>query len=76
MRQSWMKSYIKPITLPASTDSRTVFAFIDNAQQTRVLNYNTEIKLGTELCDANYKLWMETVVIPELKRMYPDNKFI
>ena len=76
MRQSWMKSYIKPITLPASTDSRTVYAFIDNAQQTRVLNYNTEIKLGTELGDANYKLWMETVVIPELKRMYPDNKFI
>ena len=76
MRQSWMKSYIKPITLPASTDSRTVYAFIDNTQQTRVLNYNTEIKLGTELGDANYKLWMETVVIPELKRMYPDNKFI
>lgn len=76
MRQSWMKKFIKPITIPASTDKRTVYAFIDNAQQTRVLNYNTEIQLGTELGDANYKLWMETVVIPELKRLYPDNKFI
>lgn len=76
MRQSWMKSYIKPITIPASNDKRTVYAFIDTAQQTRVLNYNTEIQLGTELGDANYKLWIETVVIPELKRLYPDNKFI
>jgi hypothetical protein len=43
MRQSWMKSFIKPITIPASTNTRTVYAFIDTAQQTRVLNYNTEI---------------------------------
>lgn len=76
MRQSWMKKYIKPITLPASTDKQTVYAFIDTGTQTRVLNYNTEIQLGTELGDANYKLWMETVVIPQLKTMYPDNVFI
>lgn len=76
MRQAWMLKTVKPITLPASTDKMTTFAFIDNGVKSKVLNYNTEIRLGTELGDANYKLWMETQVIPKLKEMYPNNKFI
>jgi hypothetical protein len=35
-----------------------------------------EIQLGTTIGDANFKLWMEEVVIPELKRRFPNNKFI
>ena len=76
MRQAWMLKTVKPITLPASNAKTTTFAFIDSGVKSRVLNYNTEIRLGTELGDANYKLWMETQVIPKLKEMYPNNKFI
>lgn len=76
IRQAWMRQVIKPITIPASTEKKTVYAFIDSPSKARILNYNTEIQLGTELGDANFKLWMETVVIPELKKSYPDNLFI
>ena len=76
MRQTWMQSRIKPITIPASTDKCTTYAFIDNAREARILNFDTEIQLGTELGDANYKLYMETVIIPELKKRFPNNMFI
>ena len=76
MRQSWMQSKIAPIKIAASTDKKPVQLFIDNAKEARVLNFNTEIQLGTDLGDANYKLYMETVVIPELKKRFPDNAFI
>lgn len=76
MRQTWMQNRIKPITISASTNKRTTYAFIDNAREARVLNFDTEIQLGTELGDANYKLYMETVVIPELKKRFPNNIFI
>lgn len=76
IRQDWMRKTIKPITLPASSKNQVVYAFIDSASKIRVLNYNTEIQLGTELGDANFKLWMETVIIPYLKKQYPDNIFI
>lgn len=90
MRQSWMRSYIKPITIPRSgtktyedpvtnkkvTKQVTTYAFVDSGVKARVLNYDTEIQLGTELGDANYKLWMETQVIPQLKELYPNNIFL
>lgn len=76
MRQSWMQSKIAPIKIAASTDKKPVQLFIDNAIEARVLNFDTEIQLGTDLGDANYKLYMETVVIPELKKRFPDNAFI
>lgn len=76
MRQSWMQSKIAPIKIAASTDKKPVQLFIDNAREARVLNFDTEIQLGTDLGDANYKLYMETVVIPELKKRFPDNAFI
>ena len=90
MRQSWMRSYIKPITIPRSgtktyedpvtnkkvTKQVTTYAFVDSGVKARVLNYDTEIQLGTELGDANYKLWMETQVIPQLKELYSNNIFL
>lgn len=76
MRQSWMQSKIRPIKIAASTDKKPVQLFIDNTREARVLNFDTEIQLGTDLGDANYKLYMETVVIPELKKRFPDNAFI
>jgi hypothetical protein len=62
--------------LPASSDESTVYAFVDTTQQARPNYYPREIVLGTTLGDANFKLWMERNIIPELKNLYPDNKFI
>ena len=75
-RRKWMQSKDFRMQLPASSDDSTVYAFIDTTQQARPNYYPREIVLGTSLGDANFKLWMERNIIPELKRLYPDNKFI
>ena len=76
-RQKWMQDkYKKPIVLPASTDKRQIFAFNDTVKAAAPIKVNREIRLGTTLGDANFKLWIEEVVIPDLKIQYPDNKFI
>lgn len=74
LRQTWMQKKIKPIKISAKKDR--VYAFIDNAKVARELTFDTEYKLGTTLGDANFKLWMETVMIPKLKEQLYSNKFI
>jgi hypothetical protein len=71
-----MKESIKPITVSPTSDKKPIYMFIDSGSESRLLTYKTEIQLGTELGDANFKLWMETVVIPELRKNYPDNLFL
>jgi hypothetical protein len=75
-RSRWMQDRYKPIALPASTKERTVFAFGTNAKEAMPIHSIREIQLGTTIGDANSKLWMEEIVIPELKRRFPNNKFI
>lgn len=75
-RQKWMQTRYKPITIPASKEDQQVFAFINNSQKAQPIKSNRDIQLGTEMGDANFKLWMEEIVIPELKQRFPDNKFI
>lgn len=93
IRQEWMKSKFKPITISATgnkvfktldkqgeikpiSKNITSYCFIDSLKEARVLYYDTEIQLGTPLGDANFKLLMETQIIPILKQLYPDNIFI
>ncbi len=75
-RSRWMQGRYRPIALPASTKERTVFAFGTDAKKAMPIHSIREIQLGTTIGDANFKLWMEEVVIPELKRRFPNNKFI
>lgn len=77
-RREWMKerySKRKP-TMHASTDDHIVIAFVDNVSKPRPIIYQKELQLGTDLGDANFKLWFEETVLPEMKKMYPENKFI
>ncbi len=71
-----MKESIKPITISPQSNGKPVYMFIDSGSEARILTYKTEIQLGTELGDANFKLWMENVVIPELRKNNPDNLFL
>lgn len=76
VRQNWMKQFIPTIKIDPKTKGKQVYCFIDNTFTAKPLNYSTEIQLGTELGDANFKLLMETVVFPKLKEDFPDNIFI
>lgn len=75
-RRKWMQTRYKPIILPASTDKQQIFAFIDGSQKAQPIKSERDIQLGTEMGDANFKLWIEEVVIPDLKLRFPNNKFI
>lgn len=77
-REEWMKQKYAnryPV-IPASTTTNKSYAFIDDTLNARPVHLNRTIQLGTNLGDANFKLWMEQVVIPKFKQMYPNNKFI
>ncbi len=75
MRDSWLRNLTEkefaPIVLKPGIN-----VFIDDATKQKPLNYSMELKLGTILGNANYKVWFEEVVIPNLKKKYPNNKFI
>jgi len=77
-RREWMLSQNYVFTLPASENDNEVHIFIDNTHSARLNEVPRQIILGTPLGDANFKMWMERNIIPELKTWpaLADNKFI
>lgn len=51
---------------------------IDSFGETKTLNVDTAISLGTDLGNTNFKLWVENTVLPDLQQTprYNDNSFI
>lgn len=76
LRSKWLQQEYKPFYMPASTKTKTVFAFSDNVETAKPLTNVRAIQLGTTLGDANYKLWFEEVILPDLQKRFPKNKFI
>lgn len=69
LRNTWMKTSEKVITIPAGV---TIMNSIGNTFTTQG---NTPIMLGTRWGNESFKMWMDSVVIPELKDIEP-NEFI
>lgn len=67
LRQSWMRDSKIQITIPGSTDKMKTYAFIGTPNSYSQLYFNKTIQLGTDMGDANFKLWMEQTLIPRLK---------
>lgn len=78
LRQAWMQSVLKPITIPGSTDKTKTYIFIKDLNNYKPLYFDKTIQLGTDIGDANFKLWMERTIIPKLKKdlSLKDNIFI
>lgn len=78
LRQSWMRDSKIQITIPGSTDKIKTYAFIGTPNSYSQLYFNKTIQLGTDMGDANFKLWMEKTLIPKLKTdpTLKDNIFI
>lgn len=78
LRQSWMRDSDIQITIPGSTDKMKTYAFIGTPNSYSQLYFNKTIQLGTDMGDANFKLWMEKTLIPKLKAdpLLKDNIFI
>ena len=72
LRQQWMRSNPN-IKISVHAETPLFSKSLVKAIPTKVV---TPIQLGTEIGDANFKIWMETVMIPKWKKEYPDNKFI
>ena len=72
LRQQWMRSNPN-IKISVHAETPLFGKSLVKAVPTKVV---TPIQLGTEIGDANFKIWMETVMIPKWKKEYPDNKFI
>lgn len=67
LRQSWMRDSKIQITIPGSTDKMKTYAFIGTPNSYSQLYFDKTIQLGTDMGDANFKLWMEQTLIPKLK---------
>lgn len=78
LRQSWMQSEKLSFLIPGSTDLKTTYIFQNNINTPIKLLFDKSIQLGTDIGDANFKLWMEQTVIPQLKNdvKLRNNKFI
>lgn len=78
LRQSWMRDSKIQITIPGSTDKMKTYAFIGTPNSYSQLYFDKTIQLGTDMGDANFKLWMEQTLIPKLKvdPTLKDNIFI
>lgn len=78
LRQNWMRDSKIQITIPGSTDKMKTFAFIGTPNSYSQLYFDKTIQLGTDMGDANFKLWMEQTLIPRLKAdpTLKDNIFI
>lgn len=78
LRQNWMRDSNLQITIPGSTDKMKTYAFIGTPNSYSQLYFNKTIQLGTDMGDANFKLWMEKTLIPKLKAdpLLKDNIFI
>ena len=66
------------ITIPGSTDKMKTYAFIGTPNSYSQLYFDKTIQLGTDMGDANFKLWIEQTLIPRLKAdpTLKDNIFI
>ena len=71
LRQEWMKSAGIRFIIP-----KGAHAFTTDLINAKELKVNKPIQLGTDVGDANFKLWMEEIIIPKLKQELPNNKFI
>ena len=67
LRQKWMRDSKIQITIPGSTDKMKTYAFIGTPNSYSQLYFDKTIQLGTDMGDANFKLWMEKTLIPKLK---------
>ncbi len=67
LRQNWMRDSKIQITIPGSTDKMKTYAFIGTPNSYSQLYFDKTIQLGTDMGDANFKLWMEQTLIPKLK---------
>ena len=78
LRQDWMKSRNFKFTIPASTAKSKTYAFIGDMFRPKPLYFKKSIQLGTDVGDANFKLWVERTLIPKLKTdpTLKDNIFI
>lgn len=78
LRQKWMRDSKIQITIPGSTDKMKTYAFIGNPNSYSQLYFDKTIQLGTDMGDANFKLWMEQTLIPKFKAdpALKDNIFI
>lgn len=78
LRQNWMRDSKIQITIPGSTDKMKTYAFIGTPNSYSQLYFDKTIQLGTDMGDANFKLWMEQTLIPKLKEdlTLKDNIFI
>lgn len=78
LRQNWMRDSNIQITIPGSTDKMKTYAFIGTPNSYSQLYFDKTIQLGTDIGDANFKLWMEQTLIPRLKAdpTLKDNIFI
>lgn len=78
LRQKWMRDSKIQITIPGSTDKMKTYAFIGTPNSYSQLYFDKTIQLGTDMGDANFKLWMEQTLIPKFKvdPALKDNIFI
>lgn len=78
MRQDWMRYSKFRFTIPASNSKSKTYAFIGDFSKPKPLYFKKSIQLGTDVGDANFKLWMERTIIPKLKAdpELKDNIFI
>lgn len=78
LRQTWMRDSNIQITIPGSTDKMKTYAFIGTPNSYSQLYFDKTIQLGTDMGDANFKLWMEQTLIPRFKAdpALKDNIFI
>lgn len=78
LRQNWMRDSKIKITIPGSTDKMKTYAFMGTLNSYSQLYFDKTIQLGTDMGDANFKLWMEQTLIPKLKTdpALKDNIFI
>lgn len=74
LRQAWMQSSKLTFTIPGTTDKSSTFIFVNG--YIKPLYCAKTIQLGTDIGDANFKLWVERTLIPRLKEELPDNIFI
>ena len=72
-RDKWLQDRYKSkrIKLPVGAQ-----AFVGSTVHPTPVLYERPIQLGTTLGNANFKLLVETKILPELQKRYPNNKFL
>lgn len=65
LRQTWMQESGLTFTISGTSKNNDTYAFING--EIKPLYCNKTIQLGTDVGDANFKLWVERTLIPKLK---------